>query len=151
MWRKRYLEAKKITPRLEEECSRLRQELEKLHRELLAKVQAGVWALLTISGKTERPSNKVTRTKRIIRNLNVLPSYKKIRLDSNIEVLPSIREIIHLLNTNHIPRWKKNGENQKRKKNMLAVWNLEYFNVKIRMIYRHSFLKKIKRVFGAFC
>ncbi|XP_055941177.1 uncharacterized protein LOC129971427 isoform X3 [Argiope bruennichi] len=60
MWRKRYLEAKKITPRLEEECSRLRQELEKLHRELLAKVQAGVWALLTISGKTERPSNKLS-------------------------------------------------------------------------------------------
>ncbi|KFM65446.1 Spermatogenesis-associated protein 1, partial [Stegodyphus mimosarum] len=60
MWRKRYLEAKKITPRIEEECSRLRQELEKLHRELLAKVQAGVWALLTISGKTERPSNKLS-------------------------------------------------------------------------------------------
>ncbi|KAG8192131.1 hypothetical protein JTE90_027778 [Oedothorax gibbosus] len=60
MWRKRYLEAKKITPRLEEECSKLRQELEKLHRELLAKVQAGVWALLTISGKTERPSNKLS-------------------------------------------------------------------------------------------
>ena len=74
MWRKRYLEAKKITPRLEEECSRLRQELEKLHRELLAKVQAGVWALLTISGKTERPSNKVMRIKTIIIRLNVLPS-----------------------------------------------------------------------------
>lgn len=69
MWRKRFVEAKKITPRLEEECSRLRQELEKLHRELLSKVQAGVWALLTISGKTERPSNKLSYKIMIARSL----------------------------------------------------------------------------------
>lgn len=32
MWKKRYYEEKKITPKLEEESAKLRQELERIHR-----------------------------------------------------------------------------------------------------------------------
>ncbi|KAM7287516.1 hypothetical protein ISCGN_031207 [Ixodes scapularis] len=58
MWRRRYAEERKTTPKLEEECSRWRMELERLHRELLAKVEGE----LRVTGypRLEQPSNKLS-------------------------------------------------------------------------------------------
>ncbi|KAG0410408.1 hypothetical protein HPB47_012472 [Ixodes persulcatus] len=58
MWRRRYSEERKTTPKLEEECSRWRMELERLHRELLAKVEGE----LRVTGypRLEQPSNKLS-------------------------------------------------------------------------------------------
>ncbi|XP_067137370.1 trichohyalin-like isoform X1 [Centruroides vittatus] len=77
LWRKRYLDAKKVTPKLEEDCSKMRQELERLHRELLAKVQAGVAAILVASGRVEKPSNKLSYKIMIARLLQEIEDLRR--------------------------------------------------------------------------
>ncbi|XP_022647746.1 microtubule-associated protein futsch-like isoform X3 [Varroa destructor] len=61
MWKKRYYEEKKITPKLEEESAKLRQELERIHRDLITRVE-GRDANDARSSYTrlEEPSNKLS-------------------------------------------------------------------------------------------
>lgn len=75
MWRRRYAEEKKVTPKLEEEGARWRLELERLHRELLARVEGE----LRITGypRFEQPSNKLSYKIMIAKVLQEIEDLKR--------------------------------------------------------------------------
>ncbi|XP_077550365.1 uncharacterized protein LOC144163311 isoform X2 [Haemaphysalis longicornis] len=75
MWRRRYAEEKKVTPKLEEEGGRWRLELERLHRELLARVEGE----LRITGfpRFEQPSNKLSYKIMIAKVLQEIEDLKR--------------------------------------------------------------------------
>ncbi|XP_077498816.1 uncharacterized protein LOC144109920 isoform X1 [Amblyomma americanum] len=75
MWRRRYAEEKKITPKLEEESSRWRLELERLHRELLARVEGEL--RLTGYPRFEQPSNKLSYKIMIAKVLQEIEDLKR--------------------------------------------------------------------------
>ncbi|XP_037556910.1 uncharacterized protein LOC119433726 [Dermacentor silvarum] len=75
MWRRRYAEEKKITPKLEEESARWRLELERLHRELLARVEGEL--RLTGYPRFEQPSNKLSYKIMIAKVLQEIEDLKR--------------------------------------------------------------------------
>ena len=57
VWKKRYFEEKKKTPPLEEQCSKLRQELDQLHKKIMTTLEGGKERDRRFP--TEKPSEKV--------------------------------------------------------------------------------------------
>ncbi|XP_064476922.1 uncharacterized protein LOC135390889 isoform X2 [Ornithodoros turicata] len=74
VWRRRYLEEKKATPRLEEECARWRLELERLHRELLARVEG---ELRFAGHRLEQPSDRLSYKIMIAKILQEIEDLKR--------------------------------------------------------------------------
>ena len=58
VWKKRYFEEKKKTPPLEEQTSRLKEELEQLHRKLMTTLEGPKEKNVKLGGDA-RPSQKV--------------------------------------------------------------------------------------------
>ena len=61
VWKKKYFEEKKKTPPLEEQCSKLRQELDQLHRKIMASLEGG--RERDRKFPLEKPSEQVTTKK----------------------------------------------------------------------------------------
>ncbi|XP_035211545.1 uncharacterized protein LOC118185749 [Stegodyphus dumicola] len=74
-WRKRFLEVKKITPRLEDHCSKLRQELEKLVKDMLVSIKTDP------DSKPHKPSKKTSYKIMIMRLLQEVEDLRR-RLQS---------------------------------------------------------------------
>ncbi|XP_076339612.1 uncharacterized protein LOC143240674 [Tachypleus tridentatus] len=75
-WRARYLEEKKKTPELEDECTKFRNELERLHRELLSKLKndfEGGFA----NGRNAQPSDKLSLKIMIARLIQEIEDLKR--------------------------------------------------------------------------
>ncbi|GFV32743.1 SPATA1_C domain-containing protein [Trichonephila clavipes] len=60
-WKRRFFEVKKSTPRLEDHCSKLRQELEKLVKDMLVSVKNDA------DSKPHKPSKKVIASLAILK------------------------------------------------------------------------------------
>ncbi|XP_022240101.1 uncharacterized protein LOC111085504 [Limulus polyphemus] len=58
IWKERYVDERKKTTQLEQESTKSRDTLEKLHRELLAKIELG-FGNNSLTGKTGLPSRKL--------------------------------------------------------------------------------------------
>ncbi|KAG8183496.1 hypothetical protein JTE90_003848 [Oedothorax gibbosus] len=74
-WRKRYQDVKKSTPRLEDHCGKLRQELEKLVKDMLVSVKVDP------DSKPHKPSKKTSYKIMIMRHLQEVEDLKR-RLQS---------------------------------------------------------------------
>ncbi|XP_071036459.1 spermatogenesis-associated protein 1-like isoform X2 [Parasteatoda tepidariorum] len=74
-WRKRYMEVKKSTPRLEDHCGKLRQELEKLVKDMLVSVKTDA------DSKPHKPSKKTSYKIMIMRLLQEVEDLRR-RLQS---------------------------------------------------------------------
>ncbi|GFY49681.1 SPATA1_C domain-containing protein [Trichonephila inaurata madagascariensis] len=74
-WKRRFLEVKKSTPRLEDHCSKLRQELEKLVKDMLVSVKNDA------DSKPHKPSKKTSYKIMIMRLLQEVEDLRR-RLQS---------------------------------------------------------------------
>ncbi|GFU30873.1 SPATA1_C domain-containing protein [Nephila pilipes] len=74
-WKRRFLEVKKSTPRLEDHCSKLRQELEKLVKDMLVSVKSDA------DSKPHKPSKKTSYKIMIMRLLQEVEDLRR-RLQS---------------------------------------------------------------------
>ncbi|XP_076306759.1 spermatogenesis-associated protein 1-like [Tachypleus tridentatus] len=81
IWKERYLDERKKTTQLEQECTKYRDMLEKLHRELLAKTALGL-GNNSLTGKARLPSRKVSAKISIARLLQEIEDLKR-RVESN--------------------------------------------------------------------
>ncbi|XP_076371635.1 uncharacterized protein LOC143257173 isoform X2 [Tachypleus tridentatus] len=75
IWKEKYLKERKKTTELERECTKNRNLLEKFHRDLLAKLEVGIWNNV-LTGKAELPSKKLSAKIAIARLLQEIEDLK---------------------------------------------------------------------------
>ncbi|XP_028966341.1 dentin sialophosphoprotein-like [Galendromus occidentalis] len=78
LWRKRYLEEKKLTPKIEEESAKWRLELERIHKDMITKVEGrDPNDAKSPFSRLEEPSNKVSYKIMVARLLQEIEDLKR--------------------------------------------------------------------------